>query len=180
MPQTTPHTNQQDIEDARVILEILKLVHKQKEKRGAAGRKLLRHATDAFWDKPRETRQGHRRRVEGALWSPAALARASHPQPHLVGEHVYPMKLRIAGWYERLDKQDVPTASEIATDLLATPWAIVTKEEDEKLSQAKLRDKMPEGWDGYDLWARYRHRDVCLDVDNFRPFSTEAVISIDF
>ncbi|AZT99644.1 MAG: hypothetical protein ACTH2U_17355 [Brevibacterium sp.] len=170
MRQTTSDLSQQDLEDARVILEVLKLVHQQRGNRGAAGRKLLRHATDAFWDKPRETRQGHRRRVDGALWSPAAFARANHPEPRLVGEHVYPMKLRIAGWYERLDNQEVPTAAEIAADLLATPWAIITGEEDEKLTRAKLRDRMPEDWDGHDLWARYRHPDVALDVDGFRPF----------
>lgn len=170
MPQTTPDLNRQDLEDALVILEVLQLVHQQRGNRGAAGRKLLRHATDAFWDKPRETRQGHRRRVEGALWSPAALARANDPQPRLVGEHVYPMKLRIAEWYERLDNHDVPTAAEIAADLLATPWAIITKEEDRRLTQAKLRDRMPEDWDGHDLWARYRHREVSLDVEGFRPF----------
>lgn len=170
MPQTPPDLNRQDLEDALVILEVLKLVRQQRENRGAAGRKLLRHATDVFWDKPRETRQGHRRRVEGALWSPAALARAYDPQPRLVGEHVYPMKLRIADWYERLDNHDVPTAAEIAADLLATPWAIITKEEDRRLTQAKLRDRMPEDWDGHDLWARYRHREVSLDVEGFRPF----------
>ncbi|MDN6605129.1 hypothetical protein [Brevibacterium sp.] len=170
MPLPTPEPDSQDLEDARVILEVLKRMHEQKDNRSGSGRKLLRHAIDVFWDKPRETPQGARKRVEGALWSPAALARADHPQPRLVGEHVYPMKLRLAGWYERLDKQDVPTAAEIAADLLATPWAIITKEEDDRLTKAKLRSKMPEDWDGHDLWARYRHQDVLLDVDNFRRY----------
>jgi len=33
---------------------------------------------------------------------------------------------------------------------------LVTKEEHERLNSSGLRSKMPEDWDGKDVWARYR------------------------
>ena len=49
---------------------------------------------------------------------------------------------------------------QIVTELLSKYWkiAVITKEQDKLLS----RRKMPDGWDGKDIFARYRKANIYL------------------
>lgn len=161
----------EELADATLILSVLHAVGEQSERRPALSRKLVRQCIDTFWDKPRETRQGHRKRPAGALWSPEAVLTArAGVYDGLTGEHVIPICLVVAGLIRRV-RNGVPlNERELAAELLATPWAIVTKAQDQMLNDAGLRQKMPSDWDGSNQWARYDA--VGLDHSTFRVWTS--------
>lgn len=88
---------------------------------------------------------------------------ASGDKTKLVYDHVVPktryiqkycMKAAVTGQFENGEK-----FSEAAIKgFLERYWkvTVITKEEDDKLTHAGLREKMPKDWDGKDLFARYK------------------------
>lgn len=152
--------------DARAVLAVLLTLQGLWETHERASRGVLRRAIDLFWETPRSTQQGHRRRPEGALWSPDALTcaeqalaegqesgRKSARWQTLVGEHVVPVKVQTSHLMT-LGKRDVKIEDFI--EALRVPIAVITVDEDRRLNKAKLRGRMPEGWTwGDDPWARY-------------------------
>jgi len=84
-------------------------------------------------------------------WSAAAWEFRSQTKM-LTHEHVVPIKVVI----ELLLKLPSPTASSVHQLLESfCKAAVVTREEDARLNRLGLRSKMPSGWDGSDVWARY-------------------------
>jgi hypothetical protein len=45
-------------------------------------------------------------------------------------------------------------------------YAIITKDQDSRLTAAGLNSKMPEGWDGADALARYKAVKIDLDLNH--------------
>jgi hypothetical protein len=44
--------------------------------------------------------------------------------------------------------------------------AIITREQDRLFGQHGLRDRMPEGWNGRDVWARYKAVGLYAHITN--------------
>jgi hypothetical protein len=88
-------------------------------------------------------------------WSEAAWnirARLKERPNPLVHEHVVPKGIVI----ERLLNLPHKTADSV-NELMVKycKGAVITKDEDADLNRLGLRSKMPTGWDGKDVWARY-------------------------
>lgn len=91
-------------------------------------------------------------------WSKNAEAfPKSDARKNLVHEHLVPRKVI----RQKLLSFENLTASVVRSVLEA--WCIgvvVTKEEDQRLNSLKLGSSMPQGWDGIDAWARYKHAGI--------------------
>ena len=90
------------------------------------------------------------------FWSEAALE-LGFKSAGLVHEHLIPRKIV----RKMLFDLSAPTITEVRKILDAyCIGVVVTKEEDLRLNSIGLRSKMPEDWDGANLWARYREADI--------------------
>lgn len=85
-------------------------------------------------------------------WSEKALA-SGLPNNQLVHEHIVPKKILIDSIMNYVEKS--PEAIYKYLDRFCI-GAVVTKEEDNLLSENGLKSSMPDPWDG-DPWARYKH-----------------------
>ena len=84
-------------------------------------------------------------------WSAEALKEPK--EKNKIHEHVIPKKVLI----DTLFSMKNFTAKEIHTYLEKhCIGVVVTKDEDKRLRDLKLGSKMPDDWDGSDIWARYR------------------------
>ena len=110
-------------------------------------------------------------------WSPAARARVEGTdwrRPpggwRLVIEHLRPRTLLVM----RALASAESLTSESLVDMLhhEISSAIVTKEEDERLTRARLGSTMPLGDDGSNPWARYIA--AGLDVSDFDPITRRS------
>jgi len=83
-------------------------------------------------------------------WSVEASKQKEEKNIH---EHVIPKKVLI----QALFSMDKPNEREVY-DYLERHCigVVVTKEEDKRLRDLKLGSKMPEDWNGEDVWARYQ------------------------
>ena len=80
----------------------------------------------------------------------------------IIVEHPVPMKVIIQ------DMLDNATSKEHCLEILHK-WSritIVTKEEDARLNK-NYQTKMPEDWDGIDVWARYRKVGIKVLCDDY-------------
>lgn len=71
----------------------------------------------------------------------------SMPDLSLIWEHVVPFKVIVDKFLENPTKENFLNLHNL--DVVC----IITKDEDKELS--KWSDKMPDGWNGKDIWARY-------------------------
>lgn len=170
-----------DEQDATLILGMIELLVPRDDLNRI---KIIRDDIDYIWAKPRETRQGHRKRSAGAWWSPEAVGLKDQKRTvgragavvGTTGEHVVPM--RVVG--ERL--LDLARAGRLTGTapllrLLRLPMAVVTVAEDMRLR----RQHMPPGWtfDGAEtdwdvqIWARYT--EAGLPVGDFRQMGGGVV-----
>ena len=168
-----------DARDAGLVLDMIRLVADRKDLNRT---KILRDDIDYVWAKPRETKQGHRKRLRGTWWSPDAYAMRDRPRGKsedgevvgTTGEHVVPMRVVVAHALVLHDAGDL-TPERLLT-LLRLPMAVVTVSEDRRLR----RQDMPPGWAfptpqgdwGRSIWQRYI--DAGLRVDLFRQMGPDG------
>lgn len=163
-----------DEQDADLILKMVRLL----VDRGDLNRtKIIRDDIDYIWAKPRETRQGHRKRSAGAWWSPEAIQlrdqkRTTSADGTVVGttgEHVVPMRV-VSEHLLELAETGLLTDTAAVLRLLRLPMAVVSVAEDQRLR----RQHMPPGWSfasaetDWDvrIWGRYI--EAQLPVEHFR------------
>lgn len=78
----------------------------------------------------------------------------------LIHEHVVPTSVII----EKLRKLRSPSPASVGRVLSKFRiGAVITDDEDKKLNAHGLRSKMPSGWDGKYVWARYRVQASSVD-----------------
>ena len=92
-------------------------------------------------------------KLEGCRWWTAAALRSRRSPKNLRHEHVVPKNI-VATRLREL----APVTREAIRSLFESLCigAVVTKGEDKVLNAQGLRSRMPDGWDGSDVWARYR------------------------
>ncbi len=75
----------------------------------------------------------------------------------LIKDHIVPIKV-IHG----ILQTDINRSEENIERLLKKYYRIgvITKEEDHKLNNLQLKSKMPDDWDGNDVYARYKRADI--------------------
>ena len=109
-------------------------------------------------------------KIDGCrYWTPAAHSCQSNKK-QLRHEHLVPRKVLIRRMHS-LENPDVETVYAILDSMCV--GVVVTVEEDRILSQAGLRSKMPDEWNGVDAWAR--HKAVNLTAIDCHSSSHEAV-----
>lgn len=109
-------------------------------------------------------------KIDGCrYWTPAALA-SKPDKKQLRHEHLVPRKVLIRRMHG-LVNPDVETVYAFLDSMCV--GVVVTVEEDRRLSQAGLRSKMPDEWDGVDAWAR--HKAVNLTATDCHSPTHEAV-----
>lgn len=113
-----------------------------------------------YWFTPR--RRGEYRPTS-VLWSGSARALPNASGTPLRSEHVYPLNLLCRDLLEA--EPTVEAFGRLVADRLVL--AVITVEEDARLSTAGLSRSMPAAWDGRDPFDRYRA--AGLDVDAFAP-----------
>lgn len=145
---------------------------------GSRPRTLVRSALTEGWERLRLPRPLVLRGVKLPAswpWSPAARAEAeraaSEGRPDrprsLVQEHVQPIGEIVDALVTRTDLTDPTRLIAFLSDTLT--YAVITKAEDQQISDAGFARNRPDG----DAWARYRA--AGLDVDTFAPLSSELV-----
>lgn len=82
----------------------------------------------------------------------------SFGQREVVYDHMIPFNYL---QNELLDMQE-PSLDQIKAVLESYPAAIITREEDKRLTQLGLRSKMPDDWDGHNIFARYNHAGITV------------------
>ena len=104
--------------------------------------------------------RGHGKYLGHAHWSRAALKHleqnggaTSGITKLLAHEHVVPVGIVVSELLKGGQKTEIEIEKLI---LRLSVVAIITREEEALLSEAKLRSRMPDDWDGHDIWARYR------------------------
>ncbi len=88
---------------------------------------------------------------------PRSKAAIGRQLSDLIVEHVVPQMeiVKMLMDMEPLEKKDV--------EMILTKYfrvILVTKDEHSKLNASGLRSKMPNDWDGKDVWARYKAVDI--------------------
>lgn len=163
-----------DEKDAALILKMVMLLV---DRRDLNRTKIIRDDIDYMWAKPRETRQGHRKRSAGAWWSPDAIGLKDQKRTlgddgtvvGTTGEHVVPMRV-VSEHLLELGETGGLTDTAPLLRLLRLPMAVVTVAEDKLLR----RQHMPPGWsfasaeEHWDvrIWDRYDK--AGLPVERFR------------
>jgi hypothetical protein len=149
---------------------------------GQACAKLSDGAKYAVIDQALQLWSAHDGKYEGCrYWTKEALfAKREHlryngqgltiPHEHrLIHEHIVPRKII----RDLLLTSSAPTATQIESLLdLYCVGAIITRPQDDQLTQAGLRDSMPHGWrPGGDMWARHRACGIQIvdRLDNDKP-----------
>lgn len=156
-----------DEKDANLLIAMIELVANRLDLNRT---KIIRDDIDYIWAKPRETKQGHRKRAHNAWWSPEAFV--EWKQTATIGEHVVPMKVVAKRALElveagALDRQRL-------LNLLRIPMAVITATQDSDLRDRKLTSSMPRGWTWEEaekdwdtqIWARYA--ETGMAVSTFR------------
>jgi hypothetical protein len=92
-------------------------------------------------------------KLEGCRWWSVEALRSRRSPKQLRHEHVVPKNIVVKQLSEL-----APISREAILSLFESlcVGAVVTKSEDKVLSSHGLRSRMPDGWDGSDIWARYR------------------------
>ena len=171
-----------DERDAALILRMVMLL----VDRGDLNRtKIIRDDVDYIWAKPRETRQGHRKRSVGAWWSPEAVRLAHHKRTTgedrtvvgTTGEHVVPMRV-VSEYLLELVETGRLTDTASLLRLLRLPMAVVSVAEDQRLR----RQHMPPGWSfasaetDWDVWIWARYGEAQLPVEQFRRMGGDGEV----
>ena len=86
-----------------------------------------------------------------------SIARAS-----LSHEHVVPVKAVIEKLVS-LGESATPEAC-AAVVLNYSLVAIITRQENDRLRQSDIANKLPEGWEQHDIWARYKAAGLDTDI----------------
>lgn len=86
-------------------------------------------------------------------------AATEQPLNECLVEHSVPL-MEIVNWLMEMN----PLTKLRVTNLLKKVYRVrlVTKDENRKLNVGELRSKMPDGWDGKDVFARYRAANIKL------------------
>ncbi len=85
---------------------------------------------------------------------PRSKAALGKPRNACIVEHVVPLMV-IVNWLMEMDEDSL---TEAAVSELLTKWftvRLITRDEDARLTERKLRYKMPDGWDEKNKFARY-------------------------
>lgn len=101
------------------------------------------------------------------FWSRRALDQ----RMDLRHEHSVPRRLLIT----MLLELSAPTEEDVRRVLDLCVGVVVTVEEDHALNTAGMRSRMPEGWDGRDVFARYR----AVGIEVVDTLSVTAIPSLD-
>ena len=166
-----------DEECASDILTVARIVASGRRSRGP-----LRFVIASWWVGPRvpspvtDRKRGKATRSGRWPHSPAALAATVEANergvaPHLVAEHV----TLVGDLVDSLvTAAETLTAPELAARLHTEHrFAVITPEEDRRLTAAGLEQAMPEGWrPGDDAWARYVA--AGLDPSMFAPLPADV------
>jgi hypothetical protein len=165
-----------DRADAADLLGVLKIVRAHQDRSGANAYKVAREALWFMWEQRRLPRPLIRGKYPTSYpWS--ADARASLERHRADGrpdgsfggvviEHLIPATLMVQEALALAAELDVDGMIELLSQHGAA--AVVTVEDDRRLTSAGLRSTMPAGWDG-DVWARPRAAE--LDPAGFAPIS---------
>ena len=164
-----PETVRDDIADAALIARIARAVRIHATKTGAtSSAKPLREAIWFYWQKPRLPKPLVRYKYpERYRWSPKARVNyRANSRTRLRFEHAEPLSLLIKDLLESKPLTSDQLAGELERRL--RHCAVITPEEDKKITAAGLRQRMPDGWKpGGDPWIRYR--EAGLNPDTFAP-----------
>ena len=97
------------------------------------------------------------------FWSNEALQSGSK-RAGLIHEHLVPRNIIRS----KIFALEMPDMHSIKCILEGTCiGVVVTKTEDDRLREFKLNKAMPDGWDGKDVWARYRKANIpVMDMRN--------------
>lgn len=101
------------------------------------------------------------------FWSRRAL----EERTDLRHEHSVPRRLLIA----MLLELSAPTEDDVRRVLNLRVGVVVTFEEDRALNAAGLRSRMPDGWEGRDVFARYR----AVGIEVVDTVSVTAIPSVE-
>lgn len=169
-----------DEQDGALILRMVMLLV---DRHDLNRTKIIRDDVDYIWAKPRETRQGHRKRSAGAWWSPEAIQlrdqkRTTGEDGTVVGttgEHVVPMRVVSEHLLELAETGRLTDTAPLLR-LLRLPMAVVSVAEDQRLR----RQHMPPGWSfpsaetdlDVRIWARYG--EAQLPVERFRRMGQDG------
>ncbi|MCG9084270.1 hypothetical protein [Laribacter hongkongensis] len=103
---------------------------------------------------------------QGDYYSAGAIAAIkNNVNSDLIYEHIVPKAKYIQNpCIEKARSSTEGVSYEFVFDLVCKYWkiAIITKDEDKKLTEAKLGIKMPDGWDGVNVLARYEEVGISL------------------
>lgn len=100
-------------------------------------------------------------KYQGCRWWSRQALEGGHELRH---EHVVPRRVMITLLLDDVDVDE----SRIRSILQLCVGAVITKAEDQGLNAAGYRSRMPDGWDGHDVFARYRAAGIEL-VDQRVP-----------
>ncbi|PZE33929.1 hypothetical protein [Curtobacterium sp. MCPF17_031] len=166
-----PRALSSDLDDAEHLLTVTVGLARMTN-RPAARARVLREALWFLWEQPRLPRPLLRSKYPNAYpWSPAAIARVRSGQSGgLVLEHLEPRVLLVSDLLARADEW---TPATFAAELHRRAGAaVVTQEDDRRLTSAGFARAMPETSDG--PWARYVASGI--DVAAFRSLSSASPV----
>lgn len=95
---------------------------------------------------------------KGCLYWSKNAKRAKDGEP-LIHEHVVPRKIIRDKLFSIKNPTKIKVRNILKTYCIGV---VVTKTEDKKLTTEGLKSKMPEDWEGKDIWARYSKSKIKL------------------
>lgn len=95
-------------------------------------------------------------------WSKNAVLSGS-ARVGLIHEHVVPRKIIRQKLFD-LKKPSATSVKRILNKFCV--GVVITKQEDDRLRELKLQKSMPDGWDGNDIWVRYKAAEIKVETIN--------------
>lgn len=86
-----------------------------------------------------------------------------NPQADLIADHMIPVSLALRE-FESLNNLNIDAVVNLVSKY--SNLALITRKEDTKLRELGLVKKMPQDWDGEDIYARYRAAKIILITYN--------------
>lgn len=161
-PANSRHQGRDDEADLELILSLVRAFQRHQRETGISSSiRVLREALYFHWEGPRLP--PGRKYAPSLLHSSAARDwRDGGHTTALVYEHAIPVNLVIRAFLAEVPEDTAALRSRLDAH---AQRVIITKEEDERLTAAGFRSRLP---DAGDVWSRYR--EVGIDPDDFRPW----------
>lgn len=151
MKKAAPVNNEQGIKN---LCEVASMILKQMPVNAAttfAVRTVIREAAN----KSNTNYKGNNNKRNVRFVSDAASPFLTSQGP-TISEHIIPISVLLNSRIYAASNPITDTAALIQLVSQYSNMALITDEEDALLRQAKLQSKMPDDWDGVDIFARYK------------------------